>query len=188
MKLREKNPALILIDVQKGFNEEAFWGGNRNNKNAEAKMAQILEKWRTLQLPVFHIVHSSVHPNSKLHASNSGFEIKDEVKPIDGEPVIVKNVNSAFIGTDLKERLDTQGITNLVIIGLTTNHCVSTTTRMAGNYGYETFVIADATATFDRIGINGEKFDSELMHQTALASLNNEFAEVINTDKLLELV
>ncbi|MBF4494155.1 cysteine hydrolase [Flavobacterium sp. MR2016-29] len=188
MKLRDKNPALLIIDVQKGFNEEAFWGGNRNNKDAETKMAQILEKWRILKLPIFHIVHSSIHPNSKLHESNPGFEIKDEVKPIKGEPIIVKNVNSAFIGTDLKEKLDEQGITNLVIFGLTTNHCVSTTTRMAGNLGYENFVIADATATFDRIGINGEKFDSELMHQTALASLNEEFAKVINTEKLLELV
>jgi len=188
MKLREKNPALLLIDVQKGFNDEAFWGGNRNNKDAEAKIAQILEKWRSLQLPIFHVVHSSVHPNSKLHASNPGFEIKDEAKPIDGEPVIVKNVNSAFIGTDLKERLDNQKITSLVIVGLTTNHCVSTTTRMAGNYGYDNLLIADATATFDRIGINGEKFDSELIHQTSLASLNNEFAKVITTDKLLDLV
>ena len=188
MKLREKNPALLLIDVQKGFNDEAFWGGNRNNKDAEAKIAQILEKWRSFQLPIFHVVHSSVHPNSKLHASNPGFEIKVEAKPIDGEPVIVKNVNSAFIGTDLKERLDSQKITNLVIVGLTTNHCVSTTTRMAGNYGYDNLLIADATATFDRIGINGEKFDSELIHQTSLASLNDEFAKVITTDKLLELV
>ena len=59
---------------------------------------------------------------------------------------------------------------------------------MAGNYGYDTLLIADATATFDRIGINGEKFDSELIHQTTLASLHNEFAEVITTEKLLELV
>ena len=188
MKLREKNPALLLIDVQKGFNDEAFWGGNRNNKDAEAKIAQILEKWRSLELPIFHVVHSSVHPNSKLHASSPGFEIKDEAKPMDGEPVIVKNVNSAFIGTDLKERLDNQQITTLVIVGLTTNHCVSTTTRMAGNYGYDNLLIADATATFDRIGINGEKFDSELIHQTSLASLNDEFAKVMTTDKLLELV
>jgi nicotinamidase-related amidase len=188
MKLREKNPALIIIDVQKGFNEEDFWGGNRNNKDAETKIAQILEKWRMLQLPIFHIVHSSVHPNSKLHPSNPGFEIKEEAKPIGNEPVITKNVNSAFIGTDLKERLDKQNITDLVIVGLTTNHCVSTTTRMSGNYGYETLLIADATATFDRMGVNGEKFNSELIHQTTLASLHKEFAEVITTEKLLELL
>ena len=102
--------------------------------------------------------------------------------------MIKKNVHSAFIGTDLKERLDKQGISSLVIIGMTTNHCVSTSTRMAGDYGFDTFLISDATATFDRIGINGEKFSAEIIHQTALANLNNDFAKVIDTKKLIELV
>lgn len=188
MKLRTQNTALLLIDIQKGFDDEEYWGGNRNNKDAEAKSAIILKKWRAINLPIFHIVHSSKNPISRLHESHPGFEIKEEVKPIDGEPIIKKDVNSAFIGTDLKERLEQQAITKLVIIGLTTNHCISTTTRMAGNFGFDTLLISDATATFDRIGINGEKFDSEIIHQTTLANLNNEFAKVIDTKKLLELV
>jgi nicotinamidase-related amidase len=188
MSLKEQNTALILIDIQKGFDEEEYWGGNRNNKDAEEKSAIILKKWRELNLPIFHIVHSSQNPISRLHESHPGFEIKDEVKPIDGEPIIKKDVNSAFIGTDLKERLDSQEINKLVIIGLTTNHCVSTTTRMAGNFGFDTLLISDATATFDRIGINGEQFDAEIIHQTTLANLNNEFAQVIDTKKLLGLV
>lgn len=188
MNLKQETPALILIDIQKGFDEEAYWGGNRNNKDAEKKAAMLLEKWRMLKLPIFHIVHSSKNPVSKLHESHPGFEIKDEVKPIANEPVIKKHVNSAFIGTDLKEQLDRQKITKLVIVGLTTNHCVSTTTRMAGNYGFDTFLIADATATFDRIGIDGEKFSSEVIHQTTLANLNEEFATVLTTKALLELL
>ncbi len=181
----KNNTALLIIDFQKGFDIEDHWGGNRNNKGAEAKIVSILEKWRSLGLPVFHIMHSSKDPKSKLHASHPGFEMKDEITPLDGEPVLAKQVNSAFIGTDLKEQLDRQGIEQLVIVGLTTNHCVSTTTRMAGNFGYEVQLISDATATFDRIGINGEKFDAETIHQTALASLNEEFAEVIDTYELL---
>jgi len=188
MTLKEQNTALILIDIQKGFDDEVYWGGNRNNKNAEEKSAIILSKWREFNLPIFHIVHSSDNPSSRLHESHPGFEIKNEVKPIDGEPVIKKNVNSAFIGTDLKERLDNQKIKKVVIIGLTTNHCVSTTTRMSGNFGFDTLLISDATATFDRNGINGEKFSSEIIHQTTLANLNNEFAQVIDTEKLLELI
>ncbi len=188
MSLKEQNTALILIDFQKGFDEGEFANRNRNNKDAEKKASIILNKWREKELPVFHTIHSSKYPNSRFHESHSGFEIKDEVKPIKGEPVIKKNVHSAFIGTDLKERLDEQGINSLVIIGMTTNHCVSTTTRMAGDFGFNTFLISDATATFDRIGINGEKFSSETIHQTTLANLHNEFAQVIDTKKLLELI
>ena len=188
MSLKEQNAALILIDFQKGFDEGEYMDGNRNNKDAEKKASIILNKWRELNLPIFHIVHSSKNPNSRFHESRPGFEIKDEVKPINGEPVIKKNVHSAFIGTDLKERLDKQGINSLVIIGMTTNHCVSTSTRMASDFGFDTFLISDATATFDRIGINGELFSSEIIHQTTLANLNNDFAQVIDTKKLLELV
>ncbi|ASW73246.1 isochorismatase [Chryseobacterium piperi] len=186
MKLRDKKPALILIDVQKGFLEENYWGGNRNNKNAEQICRNILEKWRALGLPIFHIRHSSDNPNSKLHESNPGFEFNENVLPLNHEVIITKNVNSAFIGTDLKDRIDNQNINTLVIVGITTNHCVSTTTRMSGNYGYETYVISDATAAFDRIGINGEKYDAEIIHYTTLANLNDEFATIWNSEKLLK--
>ncbi|CAM1350362.1 Nicotinamidase-related amidase [Tenacibaculum ascidiaceicola] len=155
MKLREKNPALILVDVQKAFLNEEYWGGNRNNKDAEIICGKILNKWRELDLPIFHIRHSSTNPNSKLNKQNDGFNFNENVIPLENEPIITKEVNSAFIGTDLKELLDEQTITTLVIVGITTNHCVSTTTRMAGNFGFETYVISDATAAFDRIGING---------------------------------
>lgn len=186
MKVRSKNPALILIDIQKGFLDEDYWGGNRNNKNAEQICGLILKEWRKLNLPIFHIQHSSENPASKLHNTNSGFNFNENVCPLNNEPVIVKNVNSAFIGTDFKEKLDYQNINTLVIVGLTTNHCVSTTARMAGNYGYDTYLISDATAAFDQIGINGEKYDAELIHLTSLANLNDEFATVWNSDKLFE--
>ena len=93
-------------------------------------------------------------------------------------------MNSAFIGTDLKERLDNEKITKLVIVGLTTDHCVSTTTRMAGNFGFDTFLVSDATATFNKKGIDGKNFSAGLIHETALASLNGEFATVVTTDFL----
>ncbi|REH52507.1 nicotinamidase-related amidase [Tenacibaculum gallaicum] len=185
MKLREKNPALILVDVQKAFLNEEYWGGNRNNKNAEIICGKILNKWRELDLPIFHIRHSSTNPNSKLNKQDDGFNFNENVIPLENETIITKEVNSAFIGTDLKEQLDQQAITTLVIVGITTNHCVSTTTRMAGNFGFETYLISDATASFDRVGINGEKYDAEIIHLTSLANLNEEFATVIDYEKLI---
>lgn len=185
MKLRKHNPALILVDIQKGFEDENYWGGNRNNKDAEVICGRILRKWRELNLPIFHIRHSSTNPNSKLHKQNAGFDFNENVLPKENEPIITKSVNSAFIGTNLKEQLDGLGITTLVIVGLTSNHCVSTTVRMSGNFGYETYLISDATATFDRIGVNDEKYDSEIIHLTTLANLNEEFATILDSKELM---
>jgi nicotinamidase-related amidase len=181
---KSDRPALILIDIQKGFDNVEYWGGQRNNLDAENNAAELLELWRKNQLPIFHIKHCSATPTSLLNETNEGNEFKDIVKPVGGEPIIKKNVNSAFIGTDLKERLNTEKITKLVIVGLTTDHCVSTTTRMAGNFGFDTFLVSDATATFNKIGLDGKKFSAELIHETALASLNDEFATVVTTDFL----
>ena len=179
-------PALVLIDFQKGLNDEIYWGGNRNNKTAEEKACKLLSFWRTQNLPIIHVIHSSLNPESPLHKTNPGFDIKDPLKPVSNESIFVKNVNSAFIGTQLKKEIDQQKINQLVICGLTTDHCVSTTARMSGNFGYDTFVISDATATFDRISISGDILTSEIIHQTSLASLHKEFAEVIDSKSLME--
>jgi nicotinamidase-related amidase len=186
MNLIEKNPVLLLIDVQVGMDDEAHWGGNRNNKDAESKIVQLLERWRSLDLPVIHVQHSAQDPASKLHASHPGFAIKEIVKPKVGEAHIVKNVNSAFIGTNLQAHLDGNDLKTLVIVGLTTNHCVSTTARMAGNLGYDTYLISDATATFDRIGIHGEHYSAELIHLTTLANLQEEFVQVLSSRRVLK--
>lgn len=175
----------MLIDIQKGLDELDFYGGHRNNLDAEKNAARILKKWRHLKLPLVHVQHASQNPDSPLHPSKPGFEIKDEVKPLSDETVLTKNVNSAFIGTELKSHLDEQDISRLMVVGLTTNHCVSSTVRMAGNLGFKTYLVADATAAFDQVGINGEKFDAELVHQITIANLKDEFADIIDTETAL---
>jgi len=100
--------------------------------------------------------------------------------------VIEKNANSAFIGTDLEQRLRERGIGVVVVTGLTTDHCVATTARMAGNLGFDTYVVSDATATFDREGPDGERYSAEQVHAINLASLHGEFARVISADELLK--
>jgi nicotinamidase-related amidase len=181
----KSSTALILIDIQQGFDDLSYWGA-RNNPGAEKNAGEILTAWRKRGLPVFHVKHNSTNPKSKLAPGQPGNEIQEVVKPLPSEPVISKNVNSAFIGTDLKERLDKQQIKSLVMVGLTTDHCVSTSVRMAGNLGYNVQVISDATATFDKVLPSGEKLNAELIHQANLASLHNEFATVITTQELLQ--
>ena len=135
---------------------------------------------------MFHIQHISVNPDEKHGINNPGHDFKEIVRPLPGEIIIRKSVNSAFIGTNLKELLDQQKISDVVIVGLTTDHCVSTTTRMSGNYGYNTYIVADATATFGKKGIHDEYYDGETMHLTALAQLNDEFATVVYTQALID--
>lgn len=106
--------------------------------------------------------------------------------PLNRTPVIQKNVNSAFIGTDLEARLRQNGLKTLVFAGLTTDHCVSTTARMAGNLGFDAYVVSDATATFDRVGHDGKHYGAEEVHAISLASLHEEFATVVDTEGLLK--
>lgn len=184
MKTSHSNTALILIDVQKGFDEKDFWG-KRNNPNAEENMAKILNVWRKTNRPIFHIKHNSRNLNVPLHPNHKGNKIKDIVKPLSNEILITKTVNSALIGTDLEERLRKEKIKTVIIVGLTTDHCVSTTVRMARNLGFNVYVVDDATATFERIGPNGKHYSAKQMHDLALASLHNEFAKIVDTKFLL---
>jgi len=94
-------PALILIDIQKGFDQLDAFGGERNNPDAEKVAGRLLQNWRQRKWPVFHIRHCSIKPGSPLAAGQPGNAFKEEVTPLPGEPIIPKSVNSAFIGTDL---------------------------------------------------------------------------------------
>ncbi len=179
-------PALLLIDLQKGFEDIQYWGGARNNPDAEINASALLSAWRSLALPIFHIQHCSVNPRSPLRESHEGNAFQTIVKPLPHELIIKKNVNSAFIGTELHQQLATLGITELVLVGLTTDHCISSTARMAGNLGYNTTIVSDATATFDKRGADGKSYSAALLHDTALVSLNDEFATIVTTQFVLQ--
>lgn len=169
---------LLLIDIQKGFNDP-IWG-ERNNPDAEARAGDLLSVWRAKSLSVIHVRHVSTTPGSPLRGQ--GTQFKPEVMPRDGEAVIEKSVNSAFIGTDLMERLAALGTQGLTICGLTTPHCVSTTTRMAANLGFSVRVAEDACAAFssnaDVSFDAGPALSAQDIHRTALAHLHGEFAHV----------
>jgi len=169
--------ALILIDWQKGFDDPEYWG-NRNNPDAEANGEKLLAQWRVKGWPVFHAKHNSTEPQSRLHPDHPGNTFKPGFAPKDDEPVYGKSVNSALIGTDLEADLRAQGISKLVLCGITTDHCVNTTTRMAANLGFDATIAADACATFDRSLPDGRIFAAQMVHDVALASLNGEFAAV----------
>lgn len=177
--------ALLVVDVQKGFEHPTHWGEDRNNPDAEEKIVAILNKSREAKLPVYLVKHNSTSTKSPLHKSKPGNAFIEGIKPQPGETVIEKDVNSAFIGTPLEEMLKQQHITHVIIIGLTTDHCISTTVRMAANLGFTTYLVEDATATYNKKGTDGINYPAKLIHDTAIASLKEEFATVLSTKEII---
>ncbi|QIM65636.1 cysteine hydrolase family protein [Frederiksenia canicola] len=175
--------ALILIDVQQAFFDPKW--GKRNNPLAEQNMLCLLDFFRQQKLRVIHIQHISDNPLSCFHIT-TGQGFKQGFTPQINEKVFRKRVNSAFIGTDLEQYLKQQGITDLTIVGLTLPHCVSTTTRMASNLGFNVTLIEDATASFPLKMPNGEEISAEDIHKINIATLNDEFATILSTAEFLE--
>lgn len=136
-------------------------------------------------MPVIHVQHGSSDPGSPLHPEQPGVEFKPGARPLPEERIVAKPVNSAFIGTDRHAYLQDRGIRTLVVVGLTSDHCLSSTARVAGNFGYPVYVVRDATSTFDRRSPDGGHFSAELVHETTLVSLYGEFARVVTTDDVL---
>lgn len=175
--------ALAIIDVQKAIDHPSW--GRRNNPQAEENIGHLLAAWRRTRRPVIHVRHLSREPESSYRPRQEGCEFKEVVLPLAGEMVITKHTNSAFIGTELEDVLRQRNIGTLVICGVITNNSVETTARMAGNLGYQTYVVSDATATFDKVDFDGQLRSAEEVHALSLANLQGEYATVVSSAQLL---
>ncbi|MBI1384965.1 MAG: isochorismatase family protein [Rhizobiales bacterium] len=182
-----KPSTLLLVDWQTGLRETSYYG-RRNNPLAEENAACLLSAWRERGWPVVHVRHASVTPGSPLEPHKPGFALEPFAEPRAGEAVITKSVNSAFIGTTLEERLRTAGQMDLVLTGVSSDHCVNTTARMAANLGFAVTIAHDACYAFDREGLNGERIPADTVHVVALASLDKEFAALASTGSLLAAI
>jgi hypothetical protein len=114
-----------------------------------------------------------------------GHEFKPEAQPLCGEAVLVKRTNNAFIGTDLEVRLHTAQQTLLVVAGVITNNSVEATVRMAGNLGFDTFLVEDGCFTFARKDWNGQLRTASEVHAMSLANLDGEYCSVTRTAEVL---
>lgn len=183
----EKSNALLVIDVQKAIDDPRWREyGDRNHPQAERNIARLLAAWRTLRLPVYHVRHDSRFPDSTYRPGQQGNDFKPEAAPIAGETVIAKLVNSAFIGTGLEQRLRDAGHTSLFIAGVITNNSVEATVRMAGNLGFDTYLIEDACFTFARL--DGRLWSAAEVHALSVANMSGEYCTVLTTEQALESV
>ncbi len=183
MHLLSPSTALLIIDMQKAIDHPSW--GRRNNPGAEQNIARLLAHGRAAGMPIYHIRHDSTEPNSTYRPGQLGHDFKEEARPLPGETIIAKKTNSAFIGTGLEEKLRAAGHLSLVITGVITNNSVEATARMAGNLGFETYLVADATFTFGKTDWDGRPRTAEEVHAMSLANLHGEYCTVVTTDDVL---
>jgi len=177
--------ALIVIDVQKGFDDAEYWGP-RNNPDCEDNVARLIAAWRGQNWPIVYVRHNSTNPSSPLAASSPGTAFKDVVS---GEPdlLVTKTVHSAFYGdVDLDAWLTEHEIAGVAICGIQTNMCCETTARMASDLGYDLIFVIDATHTFDLATSTRQvHMAREISRYTAL-TLEADFGSVMRTSELVE--
>lgn len=178
-----QNAALIVIDLQKALDHPSW--GERNNPDAEKNVAALLEAWRASRRPIYHIRHDSTEPASHYHPGQPGHEFKPEAGPLPGENVIAKRTKSAFVGTNLEGTLRAMRQHVLVISGVITNNSVEATVRMAGNLGFDTFLVEDACFTFGRKDWTGRFRTAPEVHDMSLANLDGECCTVTTTAEVL---
>ncbi len=181
--------ALILIDIQEGM-DSPLWGA-RNNPDAEDNAARLLAGFRALGAPVIHVRHISARSDSPLHPSQGGNAIKAAVAPQDEEPVLEKSTNSAFIGTDLEARLNALGTEDVVIAGLSTPQCISTSMRMAANLGFDVWLAHDACAAFETHARSDwaaslPAMSAQQIHDAEVSMLHGEFGTARTTSAILK--
>ncbi|MGF6372586.1 nicotinamidase-related amidase [Paraburkholderia sp. RAU6.4a] len=174
---------LLLIDLQRAIDHPSW--GERNNPAAETQVSRLLAHWRSRGWPVWHVRHDSTEPGSHYRPGQAGHEFKASNVPLPDEPVIAKRTNNAFIGTGLEDRLRAAGHTTLVVAGVITNNSVETTVRMAGNLGFDTYLVADGCFTFARTDWHGTPRSADDIHAMSLANLDHEYCTVVTTDALL---
>jgi nicotinamidase-related amidase len=174
---------LLPVDMQQAFDRPPW--PRRWNPDVDANGLQLLAAWRAAGRPIIHVRHDSVQPGSTLAPELPGNDFRPGFGPQGDEALITKSVNSAFIGTDLDQRLRKLGAKHVVTFGISTDMCVSTTVRMGANLGWEMVLVPDACDCFDLPDPTGDGWISAADVQRAhVATLAFEFCRIVSTKEV----
>jgi nicotinamidase-related amidase len=182
MNIIEENPALIIIDVQQVLADPAL--GTLNNPDAEKNILKLLNRWRREKLPLFFVQYISPRRSSPFHEDAPGSKLKDSLKPAPGEILIVKHFESAFMKTDLEQRLREAKLKTLIFTGFYTDQCVASSVKVANNLGFKVVVVSDASATTGCPGFDGTFYEAWDIHNLTLGSLQRDNISIIGTTEL----
>ena len=175
--------ALLVIDLQ---NEYLPTGKLPlvNIEQAVANAVKVMAKARQEATQVIHVQHIANGESPIFESGSNGIEFQGTVQPQADETVVIKNQINAFLNKNLKEILDTNEVTDLVVIGAMSHMCIDAVVRAASDYGYKVKVIHDACATLD-LEFNGIKVPAGHVHAAIMSAFEFAYAQVISTEDYL---
>lgn len=176
---------LLPVDMQIGF-DGPKWPRRWNEALDENGLA-LLAAWRAARRPIIHVRHDSVTAGSALEPGSAGNALRPGFEPLPGEALVSKSVNSAFIGTDLDLRLRRLGARHVIVFGISTDMCVSTTIRTGANMGWDMALVPQACDCFDLPDGKGGTIRAEDIHAAHVATLGFEFCRTFRMDELTGL-
>ena len=182
MKDRPNIP-LIILDVQDAI-DRPVWDG-KSHPDYLSAIQRLLEHWRSNGWPVLHVKHDEKNPASSYHVHGPWNGIKKEVAPAEGEAVIIKHQNCAFIGTRLDDILKSMQAKRIVLTGVVIHNSMDATIRAGKALGYEIILPADATTAVPVIGPDGKCWDALTVYELTLAILGSEYAQVMSSDDVV---
>jgi len=179
--------ALLVIDVQMAFVHDDANGASRSNPDASENIASLLTAFRQRDDKVIHIHHHGQDASDPFNPEAPSAVVQPFAAPLEGESVVIKQGGSGFVGTPLEKILRDSKIERLVICGATANHCAESTTRSAGDLGFDTYYTSDAVWAYSVTGPDGVEHSAEQVHSVTLSTLHGEFATVVTTSQALEM-
>lgn len=180
---KQQKPALIIIDMQKGMSWPS--SGDRNNPQAEENILRLLTAWRIAKAPVVFVRHLSRTVGSPFWPGQEGADFQSSLVPLPSDHVVEKNVPDALINSGLERWLRVREVVEVVVVGVSTNNSVEATSRTAGNLGFRTTVISDATFAFSKNDYDGVPRQASEVHAMALSNLDGEYARVATMELVL---
>ncbi|GAA2138727.1 cysteine hydrolase family protein [Kitasatospora kazusensis] len=176
---RLADSTLIMIDFQNTYRRGVM--ALEGAEQALAAAARLLAAARAAGTPVIHVVNDGGE-NTPYDIRAEIGAISDEVAPVDGEPVVVKEFPDAFHRTDLEKTLRELGAgTDLVLAGFMTHMCVTFSAQGAFNLGYRPTVVAEATATRSLAAPDGTVLSAAALQTAALTTISDVFGPIALT-------
>lgn len=186
MEIDLDRSVLLSIDMQQAFDCPP-WPCRWNDK-VDVNGLALLAAWRAKGRPIIHVRHDSVEPGSTLAPTNRKNAFRPGFGPQGEEMLVIKSVNSAFIGTELEARLKEIDARHIVAFGISTDMCVSTTIRMGANLGWDMILVPDACDCFDLpCPYGGPWIPAEQVQAVHVATLAFEFCRILSTAELVGL-